>query len=100
MSSTPVIVTPDALFAQAPLPNMNAAASAGGTSAGSVAVAGRGSTIARAAARLSATVVLLVIVGCLPYAATKLISDSGCLRCWPKSDQLLYGASWPSLASA
>ena len=57
-------MVPSALFAQAPVLNMKSAASAGGVSVGS------GSTIARAAARLAATVVAPVIVGCVPYAAT------------------------------
>src|SRR3954451_9073088 len=90
MSSTPVVVTPFGLFAHWPVPNMKSAAS-GGILAGSVAGADVGSTIAFAAARLSASVVAPVMVGCLPYAATKLTSDSGCFRCWPKSDQLVYG---------
>ena len=89
-------MVPSALFAQAPVLNMKSAASAG-------------RRVGRAAGRRSPSprrawpprcVVGRVIVGCVPYAATKLISDSGCFRCWPKSDQSVYGASWPSLVSA
>jgi hypothetical protein len=75
---------------QGPVPFMNAAASAGASSSGC------GSTRARAAARFAATVPAAVTLGCRPYAATKLISDSGCLRCSPKSTQLVYGRRRPS----
>ena len=75
---------------------MKSAASAG-IVVGSDGGAEVGSTIAFAAARLPARVVWLVMLGWVPYAATKLISDSGCLMFWPKSAQLVYGASCPSL---
>ena len=116
-SSRPV-VEPFASSAHAPLENRKSLASAGGTSAGAMtfplpsSCAGCGSTIARAAARREASVgaalsavvdqspsgpaVLHRIVGCLPYAATKFTSDDGCLMCWPKSAQLVYGISWLS----
>ena len=68
-----------------PVLNMNSAASIG---IGVVSV-GPGSTMAFAADRLPAMVAWLVMLGCNPYAATKLISDRGCLRCWPKSLQLV-----------
>src|SRR4051794_1764395 len=98
-SSTPVVVVPFGSLAQVPVPNMNAAASSGMV-LGSVAGGAVGSTIAFAAARFSASVVAPVIDGWCPYAATKLIRDSGCLRCWPKSDQSVYGVSCPSFVLA
>src|SRR5215213_6556981 len=98
-SCTPVVVTPFGSLVHSPVLNMNAAASAG-MSAGLVAGGVVGSMIAFAAARLPASVVLLVIDGWCPYAATKLIRGSGCLRCWPKSDQSVYGVSCPSFVLA
>ena len=75
------------------VPNMNAAASSGAP--------GARSTIAWAAARFAAMVLTSSplprmpsgpesrIVGWRPKAATKLTSDCGCFRCWPKSAQLV-----------
>src|SRR5436309_1284653 len=84
-------LSPVGLPAQVPALNMKSAAS-GGTGGGLVRQpdgtpadvhCGAGSTIAFAAARLPASVVSLVMLGCVPYAATKLINDSGCFKCCP-----------------
>ena len=40
-----------------------------------------------AAFRLAATVVAPVMLGSVPYAATKLTSDSKCLKAFPNSAQ-------------
>ena len=44
-----------------------------------------------AAARLPSTVVSLVMVGCVPYAATKFTSDAAWRSDMPKSFQSVYG---------
>src|SRR2546423_10738924 len=52
---------------------------------------------AAAAARLAATVVAPVTLGCVAYAATKFGHDSGCLRPSLNSIQLAYGIIAESL---
>src|SRR3954468_10931262 len=44
-----------------------------------------------ATARLAATVVAPVTLGCVAYAATKFGNDSACLRPFLNSNQLAYG---------